>query len=77
MNCNIHLGFHPGCIKCANDRIETLEWLADLGEVWTCTTVARAGFPTLVAAERALFRANRGDLVSRLRHNREGVGLGV
>lgn len=77
MNCDLHIGFRPGCLACANDRIETLEWLADLGEVWACTTVARAGFPSLSAAERALFRAGRGDLVYRLRHSREGVGLGV
>lgn len=77
MNCDRHFGFHPGCIECANDRIETLEWLADLGEVWACTTVARAGFPSISAAERALYRADRGDLVTRLKEARGGVALGA
>lgn len=77
MNCDTHFGFRPGCIKCANDRIETLDWLANLGEVWTCMTVSRAGFPSLVAAQRALCRAGRWDLVARLRDNHKGVGLGV
>lgn len=77
MNCDRHLGFHLGCTQCANDRFETLEWLLNLGEVWADMTVRRAGFPSLDAAERAAHRAGRSDLVSSLRHNREGVGLGV
>lgn len=77
MNCDLHLGFHPGCKQCANDRFETLEWLLSLGEVWSTMIVRRAGFPSLSAAERAAYRAGRADIVSRLRHNHEGVGLGV
>lgn len=77
MNCDKHLGFHPYCKRCAHDRFETLAWLIELGEVWTDTTVRRAGFPSLAAAERAAHRAGRSDLVIQLRSNREGVGLGV
>lgn len=77
MNCDLHLGFHPGCKQCANDRFETLEWLIDLGEVWSTMIVRRAGFPSLDAAERAAHRAGRGDLVSRLRQATGGVALGV
>lgn len=77
MNCDLHLGFHPGCKQCANDRFETLEWLLSLGEVWSTMIVRRAGFPSLDAAERAAHRAGRASIVSRLRHNHEGAGLGV
>lgn len=77
MNCDLHLGFHPGCKQCANDRFETLEWLIDLGEVWSSMIVRRAGFPSLDAAERAAHRAGRADLVSRLRKAAGGVALGV
>lgn len=75
MNCDKHLDFHPGCPLCAADRISELEWLAHLGETWTCLTVRRAGYPSLDAAERALFRAGRGDLVSRLRANAHDLGV--
>lgn len=77
MNCDRHIGFHPCCTQCANDRFETLEWLLSLGEVWSSMIVRRAGFPSIHAAERAAYRAGRADIVSRLRHNHEGVGLGV
>lgn len=77
MNCDRHIGFHPCCTQCANDRFETLEWLIDLGEVWSSMIVRRAGFPSIDAAERAAYRAGRADIVSRLRRNHEGVGLGV
>lgn len=77
MNCDRHIGFHSCCTQCANDRFETLEWLIDLGEVWSSMIVRRAGFPSIDAAERAAYRAGRADIVSRLRHNHEGVGLGV
>lgn len=71
--CDKHQGFHPGCLLCATDRILELEWLASLGETWTCLTVRRAGYPSLDAAERALFRVGRGDLVARLRANAHGI----
>lgn len=71
--CDKHRGFHTGCLLCAADRILELEWLASLGETWTCLTVRRAGYPSLDAAERALHRAGRGDLVARLRANAHGI----
>lgn len=73
--CDKHQGFHPGCLLCAADRILELEWLASLGETWTCLTVRRAGYLSLDAAERALFRAGRGDLISRLRANAHDLGV--
>lgn len=77
MNCDLHLGFHPGCKQCADDRFETLEWFLSLGEVWSTMIVRRAGFPSLSAAERAAHRAGRQDLMFRLQGNTGGVALGV
>lgn len=73
MNCDEHMGFKAMCAQCAQDRIETLEFLAGHRESWTATTVQRAGFPSLWAAERAATRAGRHDLVTRLKRNREGA----
>lgn len=77
MNCDLHLGFHPGCTQCANDRLETLEWFLGLGEVWSTMIVRRAGFPSLDAAERAAYRAGREGIVAHLKTNCGGVALGV
>lgn len=75
MNCDKHLGFLAGCPRCSKDRISELEWLAHLGETWTCLTVRRAGYPTIDTAERSLLRAGRGDLVARLRTNAHDLGV--
>lgn len=73
MNCDEHMGFKRACEQCAADRIETIEFLAEHRETWAPTTVQRAGFPSLWAAERFLNRAGRGDLVIRLKREPEGA----
>lgn len=75
MNCDQHLDYHLACAQCSADRIGELEWLAAQGEVWSALTVRRAGFRSVCAAERALCRASRGDIVARLRMNVHRLGV--
>ncbi|VEW10363.1 Uncharacterised protein [Brevibacterium casei] len=77
MNCDQHLGFHTRCAQCTADRLEALEWLAGLGEAWTCLTVRRAGYPSLYAAERALNRAGRGDIATQMKRNTHSLERGA
>ncbi|MFB9777297.1 hypothetical protein [Brevibacterium otitidis] len=51
------------------ERIDDLAELARLGHTWNVSTVKRAGWGSLAAAERALCRHGRANLITRLKNN--------